>query len=251
MAFWSSEKIRSEQINNILVFPYDTERVKHCSYELSLGPEAFITADSNGKRHEIKQEIKNQLCIPPGQFGILITEEEVNIPAKAIGFISIKFGIKFCGLVNISGFHVDPGFKGKLKFSVYNAGAQDVVLARGEPLFLIWFSDLDCTTGDPYTGVHKNQNSISSADIMNIKGDTASPNELHQRLKQLEDERQRREDRWKHFHSPLITATIGAIIGTIITIFLTYYRASNPNNPTSMTTSNTTTAQPAAKQSSQ
>ena len=71
-----------------------------------------------------------QLVIPPGQFGLLITEEVVQVPMDAIAFISIKAGIKFRGLVNVSGFHADPGFSGKLKFAVYNAGSQRLVLDR-------------------------------------------------------------------------------------------------------------------------
>ena len=47
------------------------------------------------------------------------------------------------GLVNVSGFHVDPGYKGRLKFAVYNAGGSDIKLTRGDAIFLIWFSELD------------------------------------------------------------------------------------------------------------
>jgi dCTP deaminase len=48
----------------------------------------------------------------------------------------MKFKIKQRGLVNVSGFHVDPGYSGKLLFSVYNAGPRSIVLTRGEPVFV-------------------------------------------------------------------------------------------------------------------
>jgi hypothetical protein len=38
-----------------------------------------------------------------------------------MAFISMRTAFKFKGLVNISGFHVDPGYKGKLIFAVFNA----------------------------------------------------------------------------------------------------------------------------------
>ena len=41
---------------------------------------------------------------------MLITEEQVNVPLDAMAFISMKAGKKLGGLINISGFHVDPGF---------------------------------------------------------------------------------------------------------------------------------------------
>ncbi|WP_418068197.1 dCTP deaminase domain-containing protein [Rhizobium laguerreae] len=77
-----------------------------------------------------------------GQFALLITEESVSVPEDALAFISIRATYKFQGLVNVSGFHVDPGFRGRLIFSVFNAGPSSVHLARGEDCFHIWFADL-------------------------------------------------------------------------------------------------------------
>ena len=84
--------------------------------------------------------------IPPGQFAFLLTEEVVCVPADALAFISIRAKIKFRGLVNVSGFHVDPGYRGQLTFSVFNAGPVPVHLKRGQPIFLIWYASLDCET---------------------------------------------------------------------------------------------------------
>lgn len=84
--------------------------------------------------------------MPPGQFAFLLTEEVVHVPLDAIAFISIRATIKFRGLVNVSGFHVDPGYGGRLVFSVFNAGPAPVHLERGEACFLIWFASLDGET---------------------------------------------------------------------------------------------------------
>src|SRR5689334_22348820 len=148
MAFWNSEKLKQVISVGKFVEPFDEKAVKHGAYELSLGPEAFLTSDDDNKKDILDEG--EQLVIPPGQFGLLLTEEKVRIPNNAIGFISIKAGIKFRGLVNVSGFHVDPGFSGRLKFSVYNAGSQNIVLQRKERVFLLWFSDLDQPTADVY-----------------------------------------------------------------------------------------------------
>ena len=128
MAFWSSEKLKQVHATTKVVEPFDETAVMHGAYELSIGPEAFLTCDDD-KRKKLLGD-GEQLVIPPGQFGLLLTEEKVNIPSNAIAFISIKASIKFRGLVNVSGFHVDPGFSGRLKFSVYNVGSQNIVLQR-------------------------------------------------------------------------------------------------------------------------
>ncbi len=145
-----------------------------------------LPASSNEKNKKELIEAPGQLPIPSGQFAVLITKEILKVPDSVIGLISIKFGQKFRGLVNISGFHVDPGFEGRLKFSVYNAGAQSITLSKGEPVFLIFFSDLDRPADPPYRGEHQNQLDISSKDVMEIQGRLASPHVLDDRVKKLE-----------------------------------------------------------------
>jgi dUTPase len=72
--------------------------------------------------------------IPPGQFAFLLTEEVVSVPADALAFISVRARTKFRGLVNVSGFHVDPGYRGQLTFSVFNAGPAPIHLKRSANL---------------------------------------------------------------------------------------------------------------------
>jgi dCTP deaminase len=96
--------------------------------------------------------------IPPGQFAFLLTEEIVAVPADALAFISIRAKTKFRGLVNVSGFHVDPGYRGQLTFAVFNAGPVPIHLKRGQAIFLIWYASLDRETaikkdGALHTGI--------------------------------------------------------------------------------------------------
>jgi dCTP deaminase len=187
MSFWSTEKLRSKHGEFVeLIEPWDEKRVQHGAYELSLGPEAFITTKGTKRRLDVAKN--QQIVIPPGQFGLLLTEETVAIPHDAIGFISIKFSIKQRGLVNVSGFHVDPGFKGRLKFAVYNAASQNVVLSYGSPVFMIWFSDLTGVSKDMYDGEHANQVEITAEDVMKIQGNVASPGALKRQIDRLRNE---------------------------------------------------------------
>jgi dCTP deaminase len=64
------------------------------------------------------------------------------IPDNCIGFISIRASTKFLGLVNVSGFHVDPGYNGKLIFAGFNAGPTRIHLKRGDRIFMLWLADL-------------------------------------------------------------------------------------------------------------
>src|SRR6266513_4854187 len=140
MAFWSNQTLLRRIPAEGIVSEFTVSSIKYCACELNLGDEAFLTSSDNDTKQIIGPP--GQLCIPPGQFALLITQQMITMPEKAIGFISIKASIKFRGLVNVSGFHVDPGFKGRLKFSVYNAGSRNLDLTPGNRVFLIWRCDL-------------------------------------------------------------------------------------------------------------
>jgi dCTP deaminase len=161
MAFWSGNKLTTAIPSKKIVTPFYPKQVDCSAYTLTLGEEYFITPDytvsvwenttkalTESKRWdqtvpEAKRVMGGPLNIPPGQFAFLMTEEALNIPQNVMGFISLKSSAKWRGLINVSGFHVDPGFRGKLIYSVYNAGPSPIHLKRGQDLFLLWLADLD------------------------------------------------------------------------------------------------------------
>lgn len=149
MSFWSGEKLK-EEVGNCIIGEYDSDNIDCAAYTLHIGPEVFVTPDhyESNPSHNTKRTLgdKEAFNIPSGQFAFLLTEETICISNKCIGFISMKASTKFKGLVNVSGFHVDPGYKGRLVFSVFNAGPMPIKLQRGMPLFLMWLSDLDRQT---------------------------------------------------------------------------------------------------------
>ena len=167
-----------------LVKPFDPARIVNCSYELSMGSEAYITGRDSRTKIEISD--LEQINIPPGQFAQLLTRETVEVPNDALGLISIKSGLKSRGLVNVSGFHVDSGYRGRLLFSVYNAGPNNIVLSQGSPAFLIWYSALDSSTSDLYNGKRANLQSISDDEVMRLQGDVFTPQALAVRIANVE-----------------------------------------------------------------
>lgn len=189
MAFWNTTKIKSECQAHGLVTPYRDERVLRCAYELGVGSEAYITSKTDDTT---RLEEGHKITIPPGQFGLLTTREVIRVPNNAIGLISIRASIKFQGLVNVSGFHVDPGFHGALKFSVYNAGSKDITLDQDERAFMLWFADLNAETPDPYGPSASGQNVITSKDVDRVKGDVASPAELKKQIDEIKHEYDKR-----------------------------------------------------------
>jgi dCTP deaminase len=123
---------------------YDPDRIQQSSYDLRLGKEAYLVgADAPVFLDDDQQ----YLTIPPGQFAILTCYEKINLPKDIMGFIALRNRLKMQGLVNISGFHVDPTFRGNLIFAVNNAGPSDIRLRYKEPTFMIFFAQVDGDIG--------------------------------------------------------------------------------------------------------
>jgi len=124
--------------------PADPARGERASYNLCVGREIYISpASAADVRARELLEPRESRAIPPGQFAFLHTDETVTVPDDAIAFIALRSkATKFRGLVNVSGFYVEPGYSGNLVFAVFNAGPGEIHVARGDPWFEIFFADL-------------------------------------------------------------------------------------------------------------
>ena len=131
-----------------------------------------------------------------------------------MGFIGLRFRYAVRGLINISGFHVDPGFDGKLVFSVYNAGPNDVVLRYRDPVFMIVFERLP-KKAVPYQkagGEFGAQRRIRIEWVTGLRGVPVSLKELDNRVRNL--------DTQIKIYGGLLAALIVGFIITLITVIL-------------------------------
>jgi len=144
MSFWSDTTLRKNL--KYVIHPANPDKVDISGYRLSVGNQVFISNDSSPDENgssAIDLTSSNGFEIPAGQFALITTLEKVTIPADSFGLISMRAGKKFKGLINVSGFHVDPGYSDTLVFSVFNAGPKSIYISKNEDIFLIWFAGLD------------------------------------------------------------------------------------------------------------
>lgn len=174
----------------------------HMGGQVSLSSKEPLTELEWGKVFEIL----------PGEFGLLITEESVNLPNDLAAFISLRFSIALRGLVNISGRHVDPGYAGKLIFSVYNAGSTPVLIRRGDPIFMITFAKLDHLAPERLNATFSKIDSIKPEWMTYVRGPPVSLLRLSTRVDKL-------ELKFNVFIGILTTVAI-AVIGAIVTFAL-------------------------------
>jgi dCTP deaminase len=230
MAFWGGSKLATDIPAYGMVEPFDADQIDCNAYTLTMGEEYYVTPEfgtllrSNKKKSLRKKASLEQpfqairgrgetFVIPSGQFAFLLTEEKVRIPAFAMGFISLKSGIKFKGLINVSGFHVDPGFEGNLIYSVFNAGPSPIHIARGDPLFLLWIADIDGNSDPKYFKTDKfPQSEISTKLVSEVAREVQSVQRISERLEKTEH---RINVIW---YSAIILATIAALAFAFIQI---------------------------------
>ena len=232
--FWSSDTLL-EQLEP-LIDPFDPKRVDCAAYTLSVGPEVYVSP--NEKAADPTTVTVCQLTesegftIPPGQFAFLITEEIVTVPGDALAFISIRAKIKFRGLVNVSGFHVDPGYRGQLTFSVFNAGPVPIHLKRGQPIFLIWYASLD-----KESTIRKNDPVKKGIDTALITGIADELQSFASLSKKIEDVKEKLNDRIHAVEKKLIyhrvvagillLVTVSILSGWFKDIFLSWFNGSS------------------------
>lgn len=205
MGFWTSQRI-ARRLSELVERPTDVpppsvDDIDCNAFTLTVGDEVYVSpaqGEDNAPARAIKQLKKREsFSIPAGQFAFLTTQEKVSVPCNAMAFISIKASIKFEGLVNVSGFHVDPGYHGQLIFSVFNAGPRPVILRRGQAAFLIWYADLnDQDISDQRSDKHKegkpDRSGLDGATVSKIAGEVHSFQGILERLKEGEKKLQDR-----------------------------------------------------------
>lgn len=216
MSFWGRERWLAEgrkDNRNKPVLPWKKDRVEAAGYRLSVGKEYYVNED--GSSSVVKLDHEDTFVVNPGQFAFILTQEKVQISKSAIGFISIRASIKFKGLVNVSGFQVNPGHKGNLIFAVFNAGPRHINLREGEEIFSLWIADLDAEVKDDHEVPGKIPSDLRNIpmDVINgISGDALTAYQLDSRIKKVEAN-----------HNKLKLILIS--IGTILTGLAAAYRA--------------------------
>jgi dCTP deaminase len=186
MSFLANREIKSRH-KALFLSGFDEKYVKQASYDLRLGDEIYIVG------HDAPEKLTDRnpyISIPPGQFAILTTFEEVSIPRDLLALIAVRTRFKFQGLINISGFHVDPTFQGKLLFAVQNVGPSDIRLKFLEPTFSIFFSTLTSSEvgedrNDQQEVEYKRLKGIRLQDVQLLGGSSLTLSKLQHDVNQL------------------------------------------------------------------
>jgi dCTP deaminase len=123
-----------QQPNQPLLTDYDAPTkwddknslVQPCSLDLHIG-EIFQPGVKPGRPGSAANP-KSELILRTGQTAIIATEESIHLPGDYAGFGFPPSHISARALLMTNPGHVDPGYGGKLQFTVINMGRADYIL---------------------------------------------------------------------------------------------------------------------------
>lgn len=132
--------VRAVRAGIIEIDPFDETHVRPASIDLTLDDFAVTTAGekvdlSGGQGHILRSRGSVHVS----------TRERIALPRDYIGRTGVTTKLANLGIMTSQGFQLEPGFKGRLQFCIFNAGGGDVALRGGMPIVSLELMPLSAT----------------------------------------------------------------------------------------------------------
>lgn len=122
--------------------------IQASSLDLSVGEIYFPTPKKLDEEHALRGETGYRLAA--GDSIVIETLEELSLKANISGICFPPARLARDGLMMTNPGHIDPGFSGKLTFTLINFGREECSLRKGDPISTFLFFDLGSGAQVPY-----------------------------------------------------------------------------------------------------
>lgn len=150
MTTLTDDEIAAEIKANRLIRNGDLARLAGACYELRMG-DVYYDLTEGGSR--IALAVGQAALIKPGHRVVLITKEELDVPADILTRVVSKGSLFSVGLSPVATY-ADPGFSGNLGVVTQNISDKYVELPQGEPVAKADFTRLTDAASTLYNGQH-------------------------------------------------------------------------------------------------
>ena len=123
---------------SLVLCPFDPSSLNGAGYDLRMGMETVI---------------------PAGKHQLAATMERVELPDDLTGTLHIRSSLARAGILASLAL-VDPGFRGQLTISLYNAGTETFRMNKGDKFVQLVLHTLDTKTLRPYRGRYQDSQGI-------------------------------------------------------------------------------------------
>ena len=131
--------------------------IEKCIGEGSLVITPFDPSSLSGAGYDLRSE--SEVSISPGQSRLVATLERVELSENLAGTLHIRSSLARDGIIASLAL-VDPGFRGQLTISLFNAGSEQFVMRRGEGFVQIVLHLLNTRTQRSYRGRYQDSKGI-------------------------------------------------------------------------------------------
>ncbi|AXI45845.1 hypothetical protein C1J03_07245 [Sulfitobacter sp. SK012] len=122
--------------------------IQASSLDLSVGEIYFPTSKKMDEEHTLRGETGYRLAA--GDSIVIETLEELSLKENISGICFPPARLARDGLLMTNPGHIDPGFSGKLTFTLINFGREECSLRKGDPISTFLFFDLGPGAQVPY-----------------------------------------------------------------------------------------------------
>jgi len=163
------------------ITPFDEKQIQPASYDFRIGDQG---ATVSAKRLiNIKKE--GVLVLEPGDFGLLVTLEEIKLGNKHVGRFGLRSGYARKGIHATTGPQIDPGYHGRMIIGVTNMTPQRVSFPYKDDFLTIELHQLE-EPAEEYDGPYQGIRELRPEDIQFIlEREGAALPELLQTMRSL------------------------------------------------------------------
>ena len=130
-----------------VIDPFVEDNVRSASVDLTLD-DFIIKAD--GTKIDISD--LDSFPLKAGEMVTVNTRENIELPIDYIGRVGAMTEYARYGIFLAHGFQVDPGFRGHLQFSLFNAGTGEFKLSAGRRIISLEICPLNAVPQSAYSG---------------------------------------------------------------------------------------------------
>jgi dCTP deaminase len=131
--------------------------IEECIKDGALAIVPFEDSCLGGAGYDLR--LNEDIAIPPGQSSLVATLERVELSAGLVGTLYLRSTLTRAGVIGSLAL-VDPGFRGQLTVSLFNAGLKPFNMkGRGRFLQLV-FHRLGVKTTRPYAGKYQDSQGV-------------------------------------------------------------------------------------------
>ena len=123
---------------SLVLTPYDPDSLNGAGYDLRLGMD---------------------VTIPAGKHELVATLERVELPSDLVATLHVRSSLARAGILASLAL-VDPGFRGQLTISLYNAGVEPCRMRKGDKFVQMVLHSLGMKARRPYQGRYQDSQGI-------------------------------------------------------------------------------------------